>query len=403
MASILDILQGNFPAAQRYKEGYAQMPSYLQDPYLGLSTSNIGKVTKGLLGIQTPEEFAKLAEKGKINIAKNTKQEIGGLLSGKSKFAELPNLNWDDPKTYDLVDPLIEKGFKAKTIQQGPDTVTLLYKNPKDIKLLETARNPYEYGRAYGYSDADIAHFYNKQFGDNGFNMLLQAMGKKPSSNKTEFELAHELASKNAETLLGLPKGNTAMDRAKAMGYDVENIWYRGDKPNLTAFDPYANDSYIKGNIFLTNSKDIAKSYSKTPQARNYLRDAKDYDVNEGVYSLYTKNNPRELKIDAQNSSWAGIEAPKAWKNIYSYDGTGQIDDLALTARQKKYPSMQVNNVLDQYGLGNQKIMFNPSDIRSVNAAFDPARANEPDLLAATMAFPISGLLQEPKEKKKKK
>jgi hypothetical protein len=27
-------------------EAYAQMPEYLQDPYLGLSTSNIGKVTK---------------------------------------------------------------------------------------------------------------------------------------------------------------------------------------------------------------------------------------------------------------------------------------------------------------------------------------------------------------------
>jgi hypothetical protein len=30
-------------------EAYAQMPEYLQDPYLGLSTSNIGKVTKPLL------------------------------------------------------------------------------------------------------------------------------------------------------------------------------------------------------------------------------------------------------------------------------------------------------------------------------------------------------------------
>jgi len=44
-----DILSGNFPAAKRYKAGYEQMPEYLQDPYLGLSTSNIGKVSKGLL------------------------------------------------------------------------------------------------------------------------------------------------------------------------------------------------------------------------------------------------------------------------------------------------------------------------------------------------------------------
>ena len=93
MATLQDILSGNFPAAQRYAEGYAQMPSYLQDPYLGLSTSNIGNVTKGLL-------------------------------------------------------------------------------------------------------------------------------------SKTQFEKAQEIASKNAETLLGLPKGNTAMERAKAMGFDINTPLY---------------------------------------------------------------------------------------------------------------------------------------------------------------------------------
>jgi len=41
MATLQDILSGNFPAAQRFAEGYAQMPSYLQDPYLGLSTSQV--------------------------------------------------------------------------------------------------------------------------------------------------------------------------------------------------------------------------------------------------------------------------------------------------------------------------------------------------------------------------
>ncbi len=39
MATLQDILSGNFPAAQRFAEGYAQMPSYLQDPYLGLSSA----------------------------------------------------------------------------------------------------------------------------------------------------------------------------------------------------------------------------------------------------------------------------------------------------------------------------------------------------------------------------
>jgi hypothetical protein len=51
-----DILSGNFPAAKRYKAGYEQMPEYLQDPYLGLSTSNIGKVSKGLLETKVGEK-----------------------------------------------------------------------------------------------------------------------------------------------------------------------------------------------------------------------------------------------------------------------------------------------------------------------------------------------------------
>ena len=34
----------------------------------------------------------------------------------------------------------------------------------------------------------------------------------------TKFEKAHEIASKKAESMLGLPPGNTAADRAKALG-----------------------------------------------------------------------------------------------------------------------------------------------------------------------------------------
>lgn len=38
------IRTGNFPAAERFRAGYAQMPQFLQDPYLGLSTGTVGKI-----------------------------------------------------------------------------------------------------------------------------------------------------------------------------------------------------------------------------------------------------------------------------------------------------------------------------------------------------------------------
>jgi len=54
--SFQDILTGNFPASKQYEAGYKQMPQYLQDPYLGLSTGTIGKVGSELFGL--PEQIA---------------------------------------------------------------------------------------------------------------------------------------------------------------------------------------------------------------------------------------------------------------------------------------------------------------------------------------------------------
>ena len=61
--SFSDVLAGKFPAAERYAAGYKQMPKMLQDPYLGLSTSNIGKVGPEMFGVveQAPGIISKYA------------------------------------------------------------------------------------------------------------------------------------------------------------------------------------------------------------------------------------------------------------------------------------------------------------------------------------------------------
>jgi|APCry1669192062_1035393.scaffolds.fasta_scaffold03909_2 hypothetical protein len=42
--TLSDVLSGNFPAAKKFKEGYAQMPEALKDPMLGLSVGKAGRV-----------------------------------------------------------------------------------------------------------------------------------------------------------------------------------------------------------------------------------------------------------------------------------------------------------------------------------------------------------------------
>lgn len=233
MATLQDILSGNFPAAQRYAEGYAQMPSYLQDPYLGLSTSNIGNVTKGLL-------------------------------------------------------------------------------------------------------------------------------------SKTQFEKAQEIASKNAETLLGLPKGNTAMDRAKAMGYNIDDILYHGTKSDINQFIPSKGGEFGPG-VYL----------SPNPNMANYFANISTKGESANILPVVT--NANDILMTADKNIPRGLGYKGLTKQGYnSVIGVGNTGDI-------------------------QRTVLNPENIRSVNAAFDPARVNENDILAGLMAIPVSGLLQEPKEKKKKK
>jgi hypothetical protein len=214
MATLQDILSGNFPAAKRYAEGYAQMPSYLQDPYLGLSTSQVGNVTKGLL-------------------------------------------------------------------------------------------------------------------------------------SKTQFEKAQEIASKNAETLLGLPKGNTAMDRAKAMGFDTTA--YHGTSENFSAFDKLKRGS----------------------------------STDEGWYG------PGEYSAPSPEAA-----AAYAMSNFPMFKEGANILPILLKNPEK---------IINKSGYVSEYVTREPNQIRSQFAAFDPARMNESDILAGVMAIPVSGLLEQPKDKKKKK
>ena len=108
-------------------------------------------------GNPTLEQFKSMASSGKIRQAKTEAQEIEDLLSGKSKFAEV-NWNWDDPDVYDKFDELAAKGYKAK--QADDYRTTFLYQNPEDITPILNAKNPVQYGTAYGYSPEDISAFY---------------------------------------------------------------------------------------------------------------------------------------------------------------------------------------------------------------------------------------------------
>ena len=119
---------------------------------------------------------------------------------------------------------------------------------------------PFAVGR-YGYEDIPK----DKQIISFGNN---KANAQRPL---TEFEQAHLLAQQRAalpvnQRGLDLPANNTAMDRARAMGFDVDNPVFHGTGADIEAFDPKLlkeTSQYMKG-VFTTDKPDIASNYGDT-------------------------------------------------------------------------------------------------------------------------------------------
>jgi len=153
---------------------------------------------------------------------------------------------------------------------------------------------------------------------------------------------AHEQARINAIKTLGLHEHNTAEDRAKALGFDLETF-HGTDAPDIESLDP-ERTKIIKG-VFSTTNPKMASRYAEDERKR-----AKE------------KTAPNVLPLLVKSASHESI--PKYDINtINAYKNRG--------AKGVYRPEMQT------------AVTFDPSQIRSRFAAFDPHRVHENDLLAA--------------------
>lgn len=164
---------------------------------------------------------------------------------------------------------------------------------------------------------------------------------------KTQYELAHEAAQKNAVEMLGLPPNNTAMDRARALGYDQPV--YRGTN---------ADEVSHQGNVWVTD----------TPAAANYYA---GHVVQDEVFQMLDRHKGGNVMPLVGNNNFIHADAAQPLWN------------------------------------GGSRWQVPAEALRSRFAAFDPKRINEPDILAAGVPLGlIAGSdieLPKPKERKKKK
>jgi hypothetical protein len=160
---------------------------------------------------------------------------------------------------------------------------------------------------------------------------------------KTQYELAHEVAQRNAalpveQGGLGLPEGNTAMDRAGAMGFDTPA--YHGTNVEFDSFDP--SKTKLVNGVFSSTDPSGASAYV---EAKNAGLPTK----HEGGFVMPLRiNNEKSVTPEYFNLN-----------NIRSGLAEG-------------------NNVVG----GDVIVIPDAKNIRSRFAAFDPMRRHEADILA---------------------
>lgn len=237
----------------------------------------------------------------------------------------------------------------------------------------------------------------------------------------TEFEQNHLTAQKNASLPvsqggLGLPPNNTAMDRARALGFDVDNPVYHGTGADIKEFDlsrsgsasgaeqygigvytttnptlasGYANSTVKNANVLplltrITNpiSDETAKKLTRA-QIKKILEHSPNLDDNLWNYGDVGYDGKNKVLNDAVNS-------------LYDYQGDKMLENLHPIANDffKNNP-VEFNNaaakvlkkdgVIVDFPKYNEKfnIPWNANQVRSRFAAFDPMKRDSANLLAS--------------------
>jgi hypothetical protein len=232
------------------------------------------------------------------------------------------------------------------------------------------------------------------------------------------------------------------MQRAKDMGFDTDTVLYHGTSADIKAFSADGRGKTSGTGVFLTSDPKKAGTYANATEGK--------------VYPVYVKSG-NIVEVDAGGRNWADIDTNDLY--LRYPDGTGDLatdvfgldlnsvtttDELAAAAREAGFDGLRITNVADYGGnasvddaidflknkgveikrypdgawdssnvtpkdffLAQQHadsvgrapsdttVVFDPSNIRSVNAAFDPDMADSPNLLYQSATTTLDDLRLE--------
>lgn len=212
--------------------------------------------------------------------------------------------------------------------------------------------------------------------------------------------------------------------RAKDMGFDTDTVMYHGTADDFEAFASSQP-------VFLTSKPDSAAAYAARA-GRNKMREAggptpaqsaelsglkSDIYANQFAKKRAILPATRDKRSAQENEAlqgyhdrvgqmqteqggnirpvYAKLENPLLVEDMKRYSSEGM--EAAIARAQKGgHDGLVIRNMFDEWGqeVADYKVIFNPSNIRSVNAAFDPDMADSANLLHQSAPNNMTAMLR---------
>lgn len=205
-----------------------------------------------------------------------------------------------------------------------------------------------------------------------------------------------------SESLSALDMSQAArMQRAADQNFN-ETVLYHATSNDFPAFakSRMGSSSSIgspQKAVWLTTDPDVADTYLPG-QFVNRANVPDTRDMGDGVGRYYSQGSnimPVRVSIEPETTRW--------WDMGGARYNEAEVNQMLKDAKESGMKAVVFKNIRDEglMGLGRGKrantvAVFDPSNIRSVNAAFDPAKRNSSNLMAGVMggAVGLSALRQ---------
>ncbi|MFT6550457.1 MAG: hypothetical protein ACJA1I_000485 [Zhongshania marina] len=180
------------------------------------------------------------------------------------------------------------------------------------------------------------------------------------------------------------------MQRARDMGFDTDTVWYHGTNADIETFRQGVAPGWGKGVYFSDLPSDTEEFGNTTYPV--YLRLKKPYTgsgvsesdiIKTGAWKeIEQKEIDRMRDVLPEGMSDDEIRGEIGGDPWGEFQESGSFANKVL--RELGYDGVQVkgsNNIE-----GTETVVFDPANIRSVNAAFDPDQADSPNLMYSRTA-----------------